>query len=796
MGDFLSDKSVKGVVTKIRQLSPEEKSSGKHADKIQWVQLCPFCGAWVGSLVDHIKSAHKDENHKMIRTKCPFEECAKMVVDIKNHINMVHYKIKNFSCGECESAFTSNNQLVKHVEAVHDNIKVNCEECGAEFKSTTLKSHIRRVHRGIKPSVPCTDPSCKKVFGSKTDLERHVLGVHMKWKAPCPECGKKIRMESLMVHVRKTHKGMFSIKCEICGQGFQNQKGLETHKRVKHVGSYIYCKASNVTGGECGKILYSEEGLLNHVECKHIVLGSAKTTCTECSVAVYTCYMQHHVTFVHGNHDIMCCVVKYCDMKVKDKSELRLHIDRDHSSLGLEWCYQCELFVLKLTEHKKLQHEADLQFQPVYGVCAGQTCNWEGCEFMASSETHLARHVRSVHKTPMVKCEICGKKVRNIEDHVRSQHLKMKSIPCDHCDRLFLTTAKLNTHIKNLQRVKETCKECGVPVMNMRQHVRFVHEKDLPYECTEPGCSTKFTSNLSLRNHVASVHEKIKDECGICHVLVSNLRKHVKIVHDKVRDHVCPECQKTFQTRTHLKNHVARVHLGLRDECPECGKMVQDLKTHINFVHNKIANFPCNQCSTRCLTSTALKKHLSSVHFKESIGCPKCGVMVAPAYLSQHMRRKHLKEDQPKFSCKHCEKDFVSRGELAKHIMRVHIAVREECNICGLMTKDLKRHNMYTNCGRVGYIPRKMKQESCDIPPTPDVNQKLDENQCVMLESEDSTLNEDKSEPNQNENDSGIDLGNHSIEGGSFLMPSAGFTNMDKSVLWSPSEEFYTYARI
>ena len=33
--------------------------------------------------------------------------------------------------------------------------------------------------------------------------------------------------------------------------------------------------------------------------------------------------------------------------------------------------------------------------------------------------------------------------------------------------------------------------------------------------------------------------------------------------------------------------------------------------------------------------------------------------------------------------------------------------VREKCSVCGLETKDLYRHNRYTDCGKEGYVVRK-----------------------------------------------------------------------------------------
>eukprot|EP00090_Calanus_glacialis_P040080 TRINITY_DN69855_c0_g1_i1.p1 TRINITY_DN69855_c0_g1~~TRINITY_DN69855_c0_g1_i1.p1 ORF type:complete len:331 (-),score=80.68 TRINITY_DN69855_c0_g1_i1:43-930(-) len=217
--------------------------------------------------------------------------------------------------------------------------------------------------------------------------------------------------------------------------------------------------------------------------------------------------------------------------------------------------------------------------------------------------------------------------------------------------------------------------------------------------------------------------------------MVVSLKSHIKIVHDKIRDHVCPLCQKTFQTRTHLRNHVTKVHLGLKDECPICGKHVQDLKNHQNFVHNKVANFPCDQCDRKCITSTALKLHVSSVHLGEKVECPVCGEKICKAYLNGHIRRQH--QAREKFECELCGKPYTCRSYLAKHIKTVHMQLREICTVCGLETKDLYRHNRYTDCGKKGYVVRSRRgKQNMEIESSRRISRSLSKLACVSSDVE------------------------------------------------------------
>ena len=96
--------------------------------------------------------------------------------------------------------FVSKSHLQKHEEAVHNDARVQCEFCEELLKYTTIDNHLNRVHHGRKPSIPCNYSHCEKIFGSKADLERHRLGVHLKYRESCPRCGKKMRFEFIKSH--------------------------------------------------------------------------------------------------------------------------------------------------------------------------------------------------------------------------------------------------------------------------------------------------------------------------------------------------------------------------------------------------------------------------------------------------------------------------------------------------------------------------------------------------------------------------------------------------------------------
>ena len=94
-----------------------------------------------------------------------------------------------------------------------------------------------------------------------------------------------------------THKGIYLFKCSYCEEGFQNKKGLKTHIRKKHEGIYFHCRAVKENGLEYGKIIISEEGIIDHIEKQHFC--GNKSPCTQCDLLVFPCLLSEHVKRKH-----------------------------------------------------------------------------------------------------------------------------------------------------------------------------------------------------------------------------------------------------------------------------------------------------------------------------------------------------------------------------------------------------------------------------------------------------------------------------------------------------------------
>jgi len=198
-----------------------------------------------------------------------------------------------------------------------------------------------------------------------------------------------------------------------------------------------------------------------------------------------------------------------------------------------------------------------------------------------------------------------------------NNHSEEKIFNCDICDGSFYTAKQLYSHKRTHTRQKEECEICHSQVIQLKQHMDQVHANIRPYECEVEGCPQKFFTKLQKTKHVMHVHEGMRYKCSICSQEVSSIRTHMRFVHFKEKKHECPECGKMFQTNSHMRTHLKRVHLGVRDKCEICGKMVQDLNSHNLFIHKQAKNFPCDQCDKRYSTMPQLRVHISLKHIEE-----------------------------------------------------------------------------------------------------------------------------------------------------------------------------------
>ncbi|KAG5673839.1 hypothetical protein PVAND_003851 [Polypedilum vanderplanki] len=196
-----------------------------------------------------------------------------------------------------------------------------------------------------------------------------------------------------------------------------------------------------------------------------------------------------------------------------------------------------------------------------------------------------------------------------------------------------------------------------------------------------PLCQKIFNRKTSLLNHIRNHSADKKYVCGYCQKGFSqqaNLRNHTRI-HTNDRPYVCCDCGKAFTQITNLNNH-KRLHTGERPYvCIEigCGRsfaQVTNLNNHMK-THHKIQQYVCTQCPRKFHTVTQLNHHLAT-H----------GIVVKPQLA--------VRGD---YACNLCPASFFEELQLKKHI-RKHIEGRVlnceviDCNESFSTKNQLMKH--------------------------------------------------------------------------------------------------------
>ena len=124
---------------------------------------------------------------------------------------------------------------------------------------------------------------------------------------------------------------------------------------------------------------------------------------------------------------------------------------------------------------------------------------------------------------------------------------------------------------KESKKKSYSCDQCGaklITAFNLQQHVNSVHLKLKTFKCDYENCEFTCSQKQNLKHHVEGVHEHLKSfNCEICDKVfqqTNHLKVHKDSVHFGIK-HDCEECTKSFSTKSHLLRHM-RIKHGEKSE--------------------------------------------------------------------------------------------------------------------------------------------------------------------------------------------------------------------------------------
>lgn len=245
-----------------------------------------------------------------------------------------------------------------------------------------------------------------------------------------------------------------------------------------------------------------------------------------------------------------------------------------------------------------------------------------------------------------VQCERCSKTVaRNncsLIQHINKYHYK--KFVCKSCDTSFVSQAILKRHIKSAHLgmvIRSTergpCNICQRPTILYKMKLHLWTHK------------SQEERDLALSTNDSSVPAVVrkKHKCNICNAELANSKS--------------------------LRYHLTRVH-GPETEkelCPECGKTVTDLKTHLRDSHHTTRKFEClekgkdgKSCGKKFSIVSHLRKHKDAVH-RKPWKCEICERSFGTQKLYKLHRDSH--SGIRPWQCDQCEIGFLLKAHLQRH---------------------------------------------------------------------------------------------------------------------------------
>ncbi|GAB0099821.1 hypothetical protein DMENIID0001_157100 [Sergentomyia squamirostris] len=277
------------------------------------------------------------------------------------------------------------------------------------------------------------------------------------------------------------------------------------------------------------------------------------------------------------------------------------------------------------------------------------------CNKVCEGVSYLKDHVQKCHPVEKLKfeCALCGRGCRWLSElklHM-AIHMKAKPFRCKICRKTFRIKGNMKIHMRNVHGMKNVhCSRCPETFKSqnlLREHMISVHIKDGAFECHK--CDKILKTENGFRYHLASEHRSSSEtiSCTICLKVFkhrNSLRTHMS-VHSNKAPFQCHVCPKVFKQKHGLKRHLMAHKPGSSTntekphKCQVCNKgfnLSFQLKGH-SEIHNKEANFQCQECPKTFKGEVQLRRHHNGCHLGECT-CPTCGKVCAGKYaISKHM---------------------------------------------------------------------------------------------------------------------------------------------------------------
>ncbi|XP_022819338.1 zinc finger protein 91-like [Spodoptera litura] len=497
-------------------------------------------------------------------------------------------------------------------------------------------------------------------------------------------------------NVQQSNTETMPYSCELCFKRFPLKTSLWKHKRAKHGIVNPGTSGSNDTttpsasGGE----------------------GSSRSSCTICRITFSDkkSYYRHRKN-VHKSTVQMC---KICGKPLTSTLELYEHLKAAHARELLGYnANQGSSKSQDMTQEVEPDYENDQESaDPSVDYQARYPCDTCGKQFVGLLALQNHQCINQLPAQPQTfDCEICHKSYTSISAlkshrgwHLRSPDGKAAANNSGLWMPQHKVTSKISKHEvidpSQLAKVTHTSTpvsasvakrrlppEVEVTVVNPNKKLRSDDSVDMDTQnsgsiedryCTI--CDKEFTKRAAYQRHMDEVHQPNSVFCPVCDK--SFTRKSTLLIHMKKHyesgegsssatgqgdDDMfsCDLCGAQYDSDEALRAHRARHH-GEEEESAE-------ESDDGNVPVPPPGEFTCAQCGDGVATPRDLIAHRTMHATPTKFFCNICKVYFARALdLSSHTRARHADNEKVFFPCAMCDRFYMNKKSLQRHIEMAH----------------------------------------------------------------------------------------------------------------------------
>ena len=287
----------------------------------------------------------------------------------KHHPGLAPIRKKKANhCEICNSVFSRKERLEYHMLEKHpaNNPDRECRICGQKFETDEECFSHANAHSDMAKVPVAKCPHCDLYCSSKNNLKRHVDRVHLNIKKYlCNECGKRFKGRDAFIYHVKRHADPHGrdFECHICNKQIATEKGLEIHLRT-HTGLKPYvCET-------CGKG-FAQKGNMQshqaiHVDDRPFECEECHKTFKK-KFDLYKHMKRHKIKHVHQTGDLSYlegagkvyeCPLEDCKVLFCSTNDLKLHLRKHNNEKPYECIICFKTFAVKsrLVRHLRNVH--------------------------------------------------------------------------------------------------------------------------------------------------------------------------------------------------------------------------------------------------------------------------------------------------------------------------------------------------------------------------------------------------------------------------------------------------------